>query len=91
MLMVDMARRNLLTIAGAVGVGVAVPVSSVTAEAPPKGPAQDDPAMGTASRSYQFFNLNEAAFIEAFVDHLIPADELTPSGTDLGITIHIDR
>jgi gluconate 2-dehydrogenase gamma chain len=91
MLMVEIARRNLLTMAGAVGVGVAVPVSSFAAEARPKGRAQDDPAMGTASRSYQFFNLDEAAFIEAFVDHLIPADELTPSGTELGITIYIDR
>ncbi len=42
-------------------------------------------------RSYQFFNLDEAAFIEAFVDYLIPHDELTPSGTDLGITVYIDR
>src|SRR4029079_13060246 len=33
----------------------------------------------------------EAAFIEALVDHMVPADELTPKGTDLGINIYIDR
>lgn len=89
--MVDIARRDVLTMAGAVGVGAAIPVSPALAEAPGKDPPQDAPATGAAARSYQFFNLDEAAFIEAFVDHLIPADELTPSGTELGISIYIDR
>src|SRR5207237_291290 len=33
----------------------------------------------------------EAAFVEALVDHMVPADELTPKGTELGINIYIDR
>jgi gluconate 2-dehydrogenase gamma chain len=33
----------------------------------------------------------EAAFISAAVDTLIPADELSPSGSDCGIVIFIDR
>ena len=33
----------------------------------------------------------EAAFIEAVVDVFVPADELTPSGTDLGLAVFIDR
>jgi gluconate 2-dehydrogenase gamma chain len=89
--MVDIARRDVLTMAGAVGVGVAIPVSPAPAETPPKDKAQDSSATGAATRSYQFFDLNEVAFVEAFVDHLVPADELTPSGTELGITIYIDR
>ncbi|MDH2343590.1 gluconate 2-dehydrogenase subunit 3 family protein [Bradyrhizobium sp. SSUT18] len=89
--MVDIARRDVLTMAGAVGVGVAIPVSPAPAEVPPKDKAQDSPAASAAARSYQFFDLNEVAFIEAFVDHMIPADELTPSGVELGITIYIDR
>jgi gluconate 2-dehydrogenase gamma chain len=88
--MVDLARRDVLTMAGAVGVGVAISASSAPAETP-KDKVQDSPAASASARSYQFFDLNEAAFIEAFVDHLVPADELTPSGTELGITIYVDR
>src|SRR6267378_2044005 len=40
---------------------------------------------------YTFLNLAEAAFIEALVDHMVPADELTPKGTDIGINVYIDR
>ena len=44
-----------------------------------------------AAEGYAFFNLEEAAFVEALVDHMVPADELTPKGTDIGINIYIDR
>ncbi len=40
---------------------------------------------------YAFLNIEEAAFVEALVDHMIPADNLTPKGTDLGIAVYIDR
>jgi len=33
----------------------------------------------------------EVAFVEAAVDRLIPADELTPGGTACGVAIFIDR
>jgi gluconate 2-dehydrogenase gamma chain len=33
----------------------------------------------------------EAAFVEALVDHMVPADEHLPKGTDLGLHIYIDR
>jgi len=36
-------------------------------------------------------NATEAAFTKAAVDTLIPADELTPSGTDVGLATFIDR
>jgi len=36
-------------------------------------------------------NATEAAFTKAAVDTLIPADELTPSGTDVGLASFIDR
>lgn len=41
--------------------------------------------------AYVFMTPDEAAFIEAAVDHMIPADALTPGGTDLGIAVYIDR
>jgi gluconate 2-dehydrogenase gamma chain len=52
--------------------------------APPAGPA-------VTPAGYEFLNLDEAAFVEALVDHMVPADELTAKGTDLGINIYIDR
>ncbi|MCS6931686.1 MAG: gluconate 2-dehydrogenase subunit 3 family protein, partial [Acetobacteraceae bacterium] len=39
----------------------------------------------------QFLGIEEAAFVEAMVDHMWPADDLTPSGTELGIAVYIDR
>jgi len=41
--------------------------------------------------AYEFLNLEEAAFVEALVDHMVPADHLSPKGTDLGVNIYIDR
>jgi len=43
------------------------------------------------NRGYVFFNLEEQSFIEAVVNHMIPADALTPKGTDIGVNIYIDR
>ena len=40
---------------------------------------------------YSYLNLQEQAFVEALVDHMVPADALSPKGTDLGINIYIDR
>lgn len=65
---------------------------------PPKGhdmashaaPAPADP--NAAPRpGYVFLDAEEAAFVEAFVDTLIPADELTAKGSDLGVATFVDR
>ncbi|MDB5812097.1 MAG: gluconate 2-dehydrogenase [Betaproteobacteria bacterium] len=48
-------------------------------------------AQATASPGYEFLNPEEGAFVEALVDHMVPADNLTPKGTDLGLNIFIDR
>lgn len=40
---------------------------------------------------WSFFTPEEAAVIDALVDRLIPADDLSPGGKDVGITIYIDR
>lgn len=86
-------RRDFLKAAGALGIGAAVPLDTARGQAPlgAPGPAQAPQPGALAAETYQFFNPDEAAFIEAFVDHLIPADELTPSGTALGISAFIDR
>jgi gluconate 2-dehydrogenase gamma chain len=79
-------RRDFLK--GAVVGGVAA-TSTTIAQAQP-APAAAAPA-ATASPGYAFLNLDEAAFVEALVDHMVPADDLTPSGTDIGINVYIDR
>lgn len=82
-------RRNFLK--GAV-VGGAAAVSGSAAITPQSAQAQTPAAPpGPQPVGYEFLNLDEAAFIEALVDHMVPADNLTPKGTDVGINIYIDR
>ncbi|HXJ00073.1 MAG TPA: gluconate 2-dehydrogenase subunit 3 family protein [Micropepsaceae bacterium] len=81
-------RRDFLKSAVAGGAASAVPVflpESATAQSAPAQP------VAPAVPGYAFLNNEEAAFIEALVDHMVPADELTPKGTDIGINIFIDR
>src|SRR5215468_10218988 len=67
--------------------GVPAPAQQV---APP--PVQQAaPALSPTSATYAYLNLQEQAFVEALVDHMVPADALSPKGTDLGINIYIDR
>ena len=83
-------RRDFLK--GAVVGGAAVATTSVvTPQTAESAEAAAANAAVPAPQGYSFFNLDEAAFVEALVDHMVPADDLTPSGTDLGIAIFIDR
>jgi gluconate 2-dehydrogenase gamma chain len=82
----DLGRRDFLK--GAV-VGSA---AAATATLPQGAQAQQPTTPAApASEGYSFLNLDEAAFVEALVDHMVPADDLTPKGTDIGINIFIDR
>ncbi len=81
-------RRDFLK--GAVAGGVAATAPTTVAEAHAQ-PAAAAAAPGSAIPGYAFLNLDEAAFVEALVDHMVPADDLTPKGTDIGINIYIDR
>ena len=82
------ARRNFLLGAG----------TAVAAGAAPSGAAQTQQPATAASTAPapepdQFVTLTapEAAFIVTVVDTLIPADELSPSGSECGVAIFIDR
>ena len=76
-------RRSFLK--GSVAGGVAAALPPAQAQTSPQKPEETPPA------GYAFLNPVEALFIEALVDHMVPADELTPKGTDLGINVFIDR
>jgi gluconate 2-dehydrogenase gamma chain len=79
-----LGRRDFLKGAVAGGAAAATPHLSEGAQAEPA-------ATTPAAAGYTFLNLAEAAFVEALVDHMVPADELTAKGTDIGINIYIDR
>jgi gluconate 2-dehydrogenase gamma chain len=85
-------RRDFLktaVVSGAAAATNAIPqIESAQAQSPA---ATGAPAAAPAPATYEFLNLEEAAFVEALVDHMVPADDLTPKGTDLGINVYIDR
>src|SRR5438309_9965194 len=89
----DLDRRDFLKGAAVGGVAAASVGAATgpteTAQAQQLAPAAN-PANPNAA-GYVFLNLDEAAFVEAVVDHMVPADELTPKGTDVGINVYIDR
>src|SRR5712691_253375 len=83
-------RRDFLKGAVVGGAAAATTVGlpeAAQAQQPAAAPAPAAPS----TPGYAFLNLDEAAFVEALVDHMVPADELSPKGTELGINIYIDR
>ena len=82
------ARRNFLLGAGtAVAAGLA-PSGAAQAQQPT---AAASPAPTPQPEQFVTLTAPESAFIVAVVDTLIPADELSPSGSDCGVAIFIDR
>ena len=80
-------RRDFLKSAVAGGaVAATVTAATVAPQAARAAQAPAAPAPG-----YEFLNLDEAAFVETMVDHMVPADPHSPKGTDMGLNIFIDR
>ena len=71
--------------------GTATIATSEIAQAGQPAPMAPAAAEAAGPAGYAFLNLDEAGFVEALVDHMIPADEVSPKGTDLGVNIYIDR
>ena len=93
--MVDDTRRKFLLGAGLAGASVATGltaevVATTPAEAAPAA-AAPQPAANTEPETYLALNATEVAFMSAMADTIIPADELSPSGTDCGVVTYIDR
>jgi gluconate 2-dehydrogenase gamma chain len=84
-------RRDFLktaVVGGAAAVAGVPETQSAQAQQPDAAAAA---AAVPQAAGYEFLNLEEAAFVEALVDHMVPADHLSPKGTDLGINVYIDR
>ena len=89
--MADDTRRDFLK-GAAVGTAAALTPAAVT-PAPAQTPAPAAAHAPAAAEPQAWLTLNhtEADFITAAVDTLIPADELSPSGSDCGVAAFIDR
>jgi gluconate 2-dehydrogenase gamma chain len=64
---------------------------TIRAEVPWAPGEADRPTPVTEKETYVFFTPDEAAFIEAAVARLIPADEYGPGARELGCPVFIDR
>ena len=88
-------RRALLKLVGAGAASGVLPLGGAALAESTHAMHQPAPAAaasaGDAAPVYQFLNGDEAAFIEAAVDTLIPADELGPGAFELGVATFIDR
>jgi gluconate 2-dehydrogenase gamma chain len=86
--------RQVATLAGAAPLGVRVTgVAGLAAAAAPASVARaaDAPLAAAPFIGYEFFSPNEAAFVEALVTVMCPADQYTPNGVDCGLANYIDR
>jgi gluconate 2-dehydrogenase gamma chain len=84
------ARRNFLVGAGtAVAAGLAQGASPGEAQPAKAGAAAAPPV--ASDDALLTLTATEAAFFSAAVDTMIPADELTPSGSACGVVTFIDR
>jgi gluconate 2-dehydrogenase gamma chain len=83
-------RRDFLKGAGAVSAASAQALAVTTAEAQTAGQTAATQHSAEAT-GYTYLKPAEAEFVEVLVDHMVPKDELTGSGTDIGIATFIDR
>ena len=82
------SRRSFLKSIGVLGAGAAVSV--VPAEAAPRARRRARGGALGEDDAYVFFTEPEAAFVEAAVARLIPADELGPGAREAGVAYFID-
>jgi gluconate 2-dehydrogenase gamma chain len=91
-------RRKFLVGAGLAGTAVATGLSQPATAAPQSPAAAAVNAAATVAappvaqpEPLLYLNETEHAFVVATVDTLIPVDELSPSGSDCGCAVYIDR
>jgi gluconate 2-dehydrogenase gamma chain len=88
-------RRDFLVGVGFAGTAAAAGVaggSPATAQTPaPSQPSANPTAAANTSEPLLALNEAEHAFIVAAVDTIIPADDLSPSGSECGVATFIDR
>jgi gluconate 2-dehydrogenase gamma chain len=84
-------RRLFGTSAIALLLGSRVARAAIIKGGVPWKPGAADPPTIVTPGGWHYFTAHEGATVEAFVDRLIPADELSPGGKDCGCAVFIDR
>jgi len=77
-------RRDFLTGAGAAGAGAAALTAGVPA-------AKAAESANAPAETWLVLTADEVAFFSATADTMIPADALSPSGSECGVPVFIDR
>jgi len=91
--MTDLSRRTVIKATGAVGASL-LPVGLAPNDSPAQVPPRVPGAAGVSgaqATTYLFLNTEEAAFIEAAVARLIPADDQWPGALEAGVPNYIDK
>jgi gluconate 2-dehydrogenase gamma chain len=82
------SRRDMIKGGALVGVAsVVAPASDAVAQPVPDAPVPPEQANGVL----RFFTSEEASFVAAAVDRLIPPDDRWPGAADAGVVEYIDR
>ena len=84
-------RRKFLVGAGLAGSVVASGLTPVNPATPAVAQTPANAAPAPQAEPLLALNETEHAFVVAAVDTLIPADELSPSGSECGCAVYIDR
>jgi gluconate 2-dehydrogenase gamma chain len=84
-------RRGFLKGAGAAGAAAATALGGRSEGAQAQTAVAGTATETTASEAYLTLTAIEAAFFSAAYDTFIPADKLSPSGTDCGLVTYMDR
>ena len=84
-------RRDFLKGAGVAGAAAATALSGRSETAQAQVPAAGAATDAAGVDAYLTLTAVEAAFLSAAYDTFIPADALSPSGTDCGLVVYMDR
>jgi gluconate 2-dehydrogenase gamma chain len=88
----SLPRRGLLLGAAGTAASSVAAVTAIAATPPSPGEAAAaSPPAPAAPEPMQVLNATEAGFMDAVADAMIPADALSPSGSDCGIVTFVDR
>src|SRR6266566_1537810 len=84
---VKLPRRDFLKVAGAAGATGAAMATGLTA----CSPETKTSAAAAGPETWQVLTQQEVAFFTAAADTIIPKDELSPSGSECGVPVFVDR
>src|SRR5438067_1111479 len=87
----EVPRRSFLKGAGAAGTLAATALAGALPRAAEAQTPPAQPAAPPAPEPLLTLTADEAAFFSAAYDAIIPADRLSPSGSDCGLVTYIDR